>query len=180
MSGDALVFDMANSPRKDPSVFVKKDWLAISDDMNQNYAGNQIVIQTSALSNSNKYLDYRQGYLTVPLLLTLTSDTAGAGKLAPDTAATSCDFTLGLKNWIGSVCHNLSLSINNSQIAQSTNFLPIYNNFKLMTTLSASDYQMFSSIGFSPDDAMSISFQTADVCRTSLSISLLICKVNKI
>ena len=59
MSGDALVFHMANSSRKDPSVFVKKDWLAISDDMNQNYAGNQIVIQTSALSNSNKYLDYR-------------------------------------------------------------------------------------------------------------------------
>ena len=162
MSGDALVFDMANSPRKDPSVFVKKDWLAISDDMNQNYAGNQVVIQTSALSNSNKYLDYRQGYLTVPLLLTLTSDTAAAGKLAPATAATSCDFTLGLKNWIGSVCHNLSLSVNNSTIAQTTNFLPIYNNFKLMTTLSASDYQMFSSIGFAPDDAMSISFQTAN------------------
>ena len=41
MQGDSLVFDMATSSRKDPSVFVKKDWLAISDDMNQNYAGNR-------------------------------------------------------------------------------------------------------------------------------------------
>ena len=87
MSGDALVFDMANSSRKDPSVFVKKDWLAISDDMNQNYAGNQVVIQTSAISASNKYIDYRQGYLTVPLLLTLTGNTAASGKMSPATAA---------------------------------------------------------------------------------------------
>ena len=163
MSGDALVFDMANSPRTDPSVFVKKDWLAISDDMNNNYAGNQVVIQTSQLSNSNKYLDYRQGYLTVPLLLTLTSNSVGSsGKLSPATAATSCDFTLGLKNWIGSVIHNLSIEINGVSTANLCNFLPIYNNFKLMTTLSANDYQMFSSIGFAPDDAMSISFQTGN------------------
>ena len=90
MSGDALVYDMANSSRKDPSVFVKKDWLAISDDMNQNYAGNQVVIQTSAISASNKYIDYRQGYLTVPLLLTLTSNSVGSsGKLSPATSGTS-------------------------------------------------------------------------------------------
>ena len=163
MSGDALVYDMANSSRKDPSVFVKKDWLAISDDMNQNYAGNQVVIQTSAISASNKYIDYRQGYLTVPLLLTLTSNSVGSsGKLSPATSGTSCDFTLGLKNWIGSVIHNLTIDFNGTTIAQQTNYLPVYNNFKLMTTLSASDYQMFSSIGFSPDDAMSISFQTGD------------------
>lgn len=40
MSGDALVFSMAESSRKDPSVFIKKDWLSILDEQNGNYSGN--------------------------------------------------------------------------------------------------------------------------------------------
>ena len=95
MSSDALVYDMSNSSRQDPSVFVKKDWLQINDDNNQNYSGNQVTINTSALSNSNKYLDYHQAYLQVPLLLTLTNNTPAVGALAPATTATSCDYTLG-------------------------------------------------------------------------------------
>ena len=161
-SGDSLVFDMANSPRSDAEVFVKKQYLSINDSQNTEYGGNQCVLETSALSNSNRYLDYRQGYLTIPLLLTLTSDTAAAGKLAPATSATSCDYALGLKNWIGgTVVNSLVVDVNGANVVQSSSLLPIYNNFKLMTTLSMSDYQMFSSIGFYPDTGTSVSFQTA-------------------
>jgi hypothetical protein len=160
MSSDALVFDMANSSREDPSVFVKKDWLTINDSMNESYVGNEVIIETSALSNSNKYLDYRQGYLQVPLLLTLTSNSVNTFK--PATSATSADHTLGLKNWIGSVFHNLTIEMNGTTICQQTNFLPLYNNFKLLTSLSYGDYQMFSSIGFCPDDALSFVFTNAN------------------
>lgn len=160
-SGDSLVFDMANSPRSDAEVFVRKQWLSINDSQNTEYGGNSATLETSALSNSNRYLDYRQGYLTIPLLLTLTSDSVGTDKLAPATAATSCDYALGLKNWIGSVIHSLVVEFNGANVVQQSNLLPIFNNFKLMTTLSMSDYQMFSSIGFYPDTGTSVSFQTA-------------------
>ena len=72
MSGDALVYDMAQSSRKDPSVFISKQYLSILDEQNGNYSGNQCVINTSQLSNSNRYLDYRQGLIICPLLLSLT------------------------------------------------------------------------------------------------------------
>ena len=159
---DALVYDFSQTSRVDPSVFVSKQYLSINDDMNQNYSGGQCVISTSSLSNSNKYLDYRSAYLQIPLLLTLTSDTGADGKMAPATAATSCDYAISLKSWIGSVIHNMTIDLNGTTVAQMTNFLPMYNNFKLLTTLSFNDYQMFSSIGFAKDDALSVTFQTGN------------------
>ncbi len=72
MSADTLVFDMSSQSEGSPAIFVRKDWLSILDNQNQNYQGNQSVIDTSQLANSNKYMNYREGYLTVPLLSTLT------------------------------------------------------------------------------------------------------------
>ena len=160
MSGDALVYDMAQSSRKDPSVFIKKDWLSILDEQNGNYSGNQCVINTSQIANSNRYMDMRQGYLTVPLLLTLTNNTPAVGNFAPATSATSADYALGLKNWIGTVVNSLTLNLNGTTIIQQSNMLPIWNNFKLLTTLSWNDTAMFPSMGFYPDSSLSFSFQT--------------------
>ena len=79
MSADKLVFDLSQELEGSPQIFIKKDWLSILDNMNQNYNANQSIIDTSQLSNSNKYINYREGYLAMPLLLTLT----GAGYVAP-------------------------------------------------------------------------------------------------
>ena len=164
MSGDALVYDFANTTDSQSSVFLKKDWLSIIDDNTTNYAGNQVTINTSAISNSNRYCDYRQGYLQIPLLYTLTGTvTHAANGLMPATAAKSADYALGLKNWVGgSVIHNLTCEINGTSVIQQTNLLPLYNQFKLLTTLSHSDYAIFSSIGFAKDEALSVRFHVAN------------------
>ena len=161
-SADVLVYDMSASPRVEPSVFVKKSWLQVLDDNAQNYSGNQITLQTSAISNSNTYVNMSEAYIQLPLIMTLTSATASAGKMAPATAGTSCDYTLGLRNWLGSLINSLSVEMNGSSLVQVTNFLPLYNNFKLMTTLSWDDVKLMSSAGFYPDDALSVSFQTGN------------------
>ena len=90
---DKLVFDLASEVEGSPNVFIRKDWINILDNQNQNYNNNQSVIDTSQLSNSNKYMSYREAYFLVPLLLTvgLTSQTTtlpagigvGAGQMAP-------------------------------------------------------------------------------------------------
>jgi hypothetical protein len=71
---------------------------------------------TSAISNSNTYVNMSEAYLHLPLIMTLTSATAASGKLAPATAATYCDYTLGLRNWLGSMISSLSVEWNGSQI----------------------------------------------------------------
>jgi cytochrome c biogenesis protein CcdA len=95
------------------NVFVKKDWLNILDNMNQNYSGNQSVVDTSQLSNSNKWLSYREAYFEIPLLLTL-STTAPTANFAPSLQAPNSiglDGTrvVGLKSWFGQIIHSFTL-----------------------------------------------------------------------
>ena len=158
MSGDSLVYDMASASEGSASIFVKKDWLNILDNQNGNYRGNQSVIDTSQLANSNKYMNYREAYLAVPMLLTAT----GVPITAPGTGLTSVDHLLGLKNWFGSIIHSFTLDLGGTTIIQQTPYSGLWNTFKLMTSLSWHDVKtMGASIGFYPDNALSVAFQSA-------------------
>lgn len=163
MSSDSYVFDMASQADVTPQVFLKKDWLSILDNQNGNYSGNQCVLDTSQLANSNKYMNYREGYLSVPLVLAIsTLANAGPAGILPATAATSCDFAVGLKNWYGSIIHSFSLEYNGTTIVQQTPFIGMWNCFKLMTTLNFDDLlTQGPSIGFYPDTANAVSFSAA-------------------
>lgn len=161
MSADTLVFDMSSMSEGTPSVFVRKDWLSILDNQNQNYQGNQSVIDTSQLANSNKYMNYREAYLTIPMVLTLTQSLNSAAPFLPATAGTSGDYVMGLKNWYGSIIHSFTLDYNGTTIIQQTPYLGLWNTFKLMTSLSYNDIVVNGSqLGFYPDDATSIRFDT--------------------
>lgn len=159
---DTLVFDMSSQAEGTPSVFVRKDWLSILDNQNQNYQGNQCVIDTSQLANSNKYMNFREAYLTMPLLLTLTQSVGATVAFRPDVAGTSADYAIGLKNWYGSIVHSFTLDYNGTTIIQQTPFCGLWNTFKLVTSLSFQDIiTQGSSIGFFLDDAQSFQYTTA-------------------
>jgi hypothetical protein len=160
MSFDSLVYDMSQTSEASPSVFVKKDWLNILDNQSQSYSGNQCVIDTSQLANSNKYMNYREAYLSVPLLLTL-NQTAVAIGIVPTATGTSCDYSLALKNWSGSIIHSLTLDYNGTTIIQQTGFQGIWNTFKLYCSLSMSDVLAEgASIGFFPDEPLAFQLNT--------------------
>jgi len=162
MSADTLVFDMSSMSEGTPSVFVRKDWLSILDNQNQSYQGNQCVIDTSQLANSNKYMNYRESYFTIPLLLTLTSAASASTPFSPATAATSADYAIGLKNWYGSIVHSFTLDYNGTTIIQQTPYCGLFNTFKLMTSLSLEDVKtQGATIGFFPDTAKSFQYTTA-------------------
>jgi hypothetical protein len=165
---DKLVFDLAQEVEGSPSVFVRKDWLNILDNQNQNYNNNQTIIDTSQLSNSNKYMSYREAYLSIPFLITLgkTGKTTGATEglaFTPGLAdgTSSCDYALGLKNWFGQIIHSFTLDYNGTTIVQQTPYINMWNSFKLMTSLSLDDVNtQGATIGFYPDDATSWQFFT--------------------
>jgi hypothetical protein len=169
MSGDTLVYDMSSMSEGTPSVFVRKDWLSILDNQNQNYQGNQSTLDTSQLANSNKYLNYREAYFLMPMLITLTSaptalgtDVTGLDYLfSPATAATSADTAVGLKNWYGSIIHSFTLDYNGTTLVQQTPYIGLWNTFKLMTSLSYQDIvTMGPTIGFYPDTSSSWSYNS--------------------
>lgn len=161
MSGDTLTYDMSSMTEGTPQIFVKKDWLSILDNQNGSYQGNQSVIDTSQLANSNKYMNYREAYLAVPMVLTATNNAVNLALplVAPATAATSADMAFGLKNWFGSIIHSFTLDYNGTTIIQQTPYIGMYNTFKLITTLSMSDVLTNgATMGFYPDDALSWGF----------------------
>ena len=145
---DNVVFDMSQSSEQAPSIFLRKDWISIMDNNNTSYASNNLTLDTSALSNSNKYISWREGYLSVPLLLSVTSSI----NWACSTAATSADYGFGLKNNYASVIHSISVDLQGSTIIQQTAFITLFNNFRLLTTMSWQDIATIgASIGFFPD-----------------------------
>ena len=162
---DKLVFDLAQEVEGSPNVFVRKDWINILDNQNQNYNNNQSVIDTSQLSNSNKYMSYREAYLSIPLLITVaqtSSIVAGANALAtfsPAFAGQSSDYCVGLKNWFGQIIHSFTLDYNGTTIIQQTPYINMWNSFKLMTSLSLEDINtQGATIGFYPDDPLTWSY----------------------
>lgn len=175
MSGDRLVFDLSNEIEGSPNVFIKKDWIKLSDENNGNYNASQCTISTSALSNSNKWTSYREAYLSVPMIMTMVSTTTpvGAGnRFRPATAGESCDFGLGLKNWYGNIIHSISVDFNNVTVIQQTQTINLWSNFRLLTTLSWSDITLnCASMGFYPDTSDSFNFSTAASSPTGTGLT---------
>lgn len=155
---DKLVFDLAQEIEGSPQVFVRKDWLNILDNQNQNYNNNQSVIDTSQLSNSNKWMNYREAYLSIPMLLTvgLTDQTLLNSGTVPSFVSGSIDYAYGLKNWFGQIIHSFTLDYNGTTIIQQTPLSNMWNSFRLLTSLSYNDLiTQGDVIGFHPDDATS-------------------------
>lgn len=160
-SADTLVYDMSQMTDKEaPSVFVKRDWLNILDSQNGNYNGNQLTIDTSQLSNSNKYMSYRQAYLSVPMVMAVSSKKDASGNSFIDLSGastvpnpTSASRAFSLKSWFGSIIHSMVLDYAGSTIIQQTSLCGMWNCFTLMTSLSHSDLEVNGvSLGFFPDD----------------------------
>ena len=86
MAGDELVFSMSSESQGSPMIFIKKDYLSILDNANSQYQSNHSVTDSSQLSNSNKYMDYQNAAIILPLLITLTQNAAGV-TLPPVTTA---------------------------------------------------------------------------------------------
>ena len=172
---DKLVFDLAQEVEGTPNVFVRKDWINILDNQNQNYSNNQSIIDTSQLSNSNKYMGYRESYLLVPMTMTLGvvdqafNSTAPANVAAvkpfdPTMASRSVDYSLGLKSWFGNIIHSMTLDYNGTTIIQQTPYSSMWNSFKLVTSLSLGDIvTQGPTIGFYPDDSFSFGFYPSGV-----------------
>lgn len=149
---DSVVYDMSQSSEQAPSIFLRKDWISVMDNNNTSYASNTLTLDTSALSNSNKYISWREGFLSVPLLLSVNSNASWSCS----TAATSADYGFGLKNNYASIIHSVSVDLQGSTIIQQTAWINLWNNFRLITTLSWQDVATIgSSIGFYPDSGES-------------------------
>jgi len=158
---DLVTYSKSVEEKSSDSVFLNQSWLQVLDSNNGSYSSSQATLETTSLASSDRFMDYREAYLSIPLLLTLGNNTnVNSAGLAD---ATNVSKIMGLKNSYTSLIHSMSVDLNGTNIIQSTPFSDLYNAFKLMTSFSWGDViSQGPSIGFYPDDVMAATAYTAD------------------
>jgi len=131
---------------KYPPLFNKREWLYINDTTTQ-YDQGTSIIETTSLSNNDKFLDYNAAYLTVPILITLTNNTTAAGLAAP----TNLRKSLGFKQSFLTMINSITVDLNGQSMVQQNQLIDIFNNFRLLTNESWTSKNRWSTIGFYPD-----------------------------
>ena len=158
---DLVTYSKSVEEKSSDSVFLNQSFLQVLDSNNGSYSSSQATLETTSLASSDRFMDYREAYLSIPLLLTLGNNTnVNSAGLAD---ATNVSKIMGLKNSYTSLIHSMSVDLNGTNIIQSTPFSDLYNAFKLMTSFSWNDVMSQGpSIGFYPDDVMAATAYTAD------------------
>jgi len=148
---------MKSQEKQYDSVFDKREWLYINDTVTQ-YDQGTSIIETTSLSNNSKFLDYSSAYLSVPLLITLTSNVAtntGISTAMPYMQAVS------IKQSFLSMINSIAVDLNGQSMIQQNQFIDIYNHFRLLTSGSWTSQNRWSTIGFYPDVAEAGGFASA-------------------
>ena len=151
---------MKSQENKYDSVFNKREWLYINDTTTQ-YDQGTSIIETTSLSNNSKFLDYNSGYLSVPLLVTLTSNVSAITGIA-DTDTLPYTKSVGFKQSFLSMVNSITVDLNGQPMVQQNQLIDMYNHFRLLTSESWNTQNRWSTIGFYPDVAESAGFSTAN------------------
>lgn len=154
---DNLVFEESISSEVSQSEFISKKWLYVNDINNGSYSS-QIIIDSTPLANSGGYVNWSEGYIAMPLVVTLS---ASAGTVGDDASLVG-NHSWAFKSGFWHMINSMSVEFNNQNIVQQTPFLNVFRSFKAMTSFSEDDLKQGPSLGFSPDTAGSWSYSTAD------------------
>jgi hypothetical protein len=149
---DEYTWHKTNQPAETEFQFSSRQFTFVPDSNNGSYPNSQVTFDLASLSNSGKYVDFAQSYLTVPLVLHTNFGTA-------TTATRENTFAHSLKNGFHHLISSLSVEITNNQVVNLTNLSNLDINFKLLTTSSLEDARALeSTMGFVKDSAESITY----------------------
>lgn len=164
---DNLVFEDSISSEVSQSEFISKKWVYVNDINNGNYSS-QIIIDSTPLSNSGGYVNWEEGYISMPLVVVLNGPAASAiGGDNSNLVAHSWAFKSGFWHMINS----MSIEFNNQNIVQQTPFLNVFRSFKAMSSFSLDDLQQGPSIGFAPDTAGSWEYDETYPTKSGLGLA---------
>lgn len=152
LSSDVTIFDESINHLEHSKPFSGKSMLYQNDQNNANYSG-QIQLDCSSLSNSGKWLNYKEAYLQIPFLVTMQ------GSVDISTAVNA--FSVGLKSGYYQLIESMSVDLNQRNIVQLQNNLNILTNYRVLTSFSYDDlvkYGPILGIGASIDSAGSYDF----------------------
>lgn len=143
---DTFIYEETLDDQVKIGPFTKKEMLYALDSNAQSYNG-QINFSTETLASSGDWLNYSEGYIVVPFVITLRASTNKAANL---TSA----FFAALKNGSYQLIDSVSVDINGVNCVSQQAFLNHYINYRLLSSFSEDDLKKWGpTILFHPDSA---------------------------
>lgn len=151
---DNLIYEVSSTNENLSEPFVRKDTVFIIDQNNSQYSNNMIIIDSASVSNSQRWADFSKAYITLPLLVTMTSTFNFSG--------VPTEFVANLKNGYHQILNSLNVEYNNSSVIQVSNLTNMYVSYKLNTSFDVNTVVCIGSqIGFYLDSELSWNYTNA-------------------
>lgn len=152
--GDAFTLESSMSSSIPEEVFSSKQWSYQQDTNNANNPS-QLRFQLDGFRSSDKFVNLREGYMTIPLILALSAN----GSAGITGGIADSDFALAMKTGFHQVIQSMSVMVDNKEVVQINQNLSQYVSYKLMTSMSVDDVKSNPSL-VCPDSATSWGFST--------------------
>ena len=150
---DEFAFYNSQNEQKTEFIFSNTQQVYVPDQNSGSYPNGQVIFDLASLSNSGKYLDLQQSYITVPLVL--NTNLFGSTTKSAENA-----FLASLKNGYHQLINSMSVEVTNCQVVNLTNFSNLDIHYRLVSGASREDELNFlPSIGFSKDNSESIIYR---------------------
>ena len=149
MNTDTYQFAKSSAPQGVDlySPFQEKQWNHLNDINSGVYSNNsgltQVQFDLTSIYNSGQFCDTSDLFLTLPIVMTATPTAAGVA-VAP-TANVSLSPLLTLKSNFQHLIHQIEIVANGKVVNDTQPFINIYENFKLLSSMSAGDLKQFGS-----------------------------------
>jgi hypothetical protein len=147
---DTFMYDRTLDSSQPINVAENKQVL-LSQDSTSSYL-NQIVFDSSSLTNSGRWVNWSEGYIQVPFAISCIS--------TADCTAVINQFSFGLKSGFWSLIDSIQVDCNNSNVVSLQPLSNMHCHFKALTSWSQNDLAKYGqTCGFTKDSAGSYVFE---------------------
>lgn len=168
-ASDSFIYQNSMIKEDTSPDFTSKQWSYVNDSNQQNYGNKIIVVELTGFYNSQKFIDFSEAYIVIPLVTTLSpedmysvnstipghttgygiKDGFGNALIVPGANATleqrsrpyepTQQYAVGFKSGYWNLIKGMSVNIDGKDIVQMTPNINYYCNFVAMTKWSNSD-----------------------------------------
>lgn len=146
---DQFLYEVSMSSQTPFEPFLKKEIVWINDTNNGSY-NSQLQYDFSQVANSYKWASWSEATLEIPFTIVVQNQSG------TDADALINSFMVSLRSGAFNLINSMTVTINNTNVVQLTDFTNHHISWKLQTSLSQSDLDKWSgSLYFSPDGTSS-------------------------
>jgi hypothetical protein len=151
-TADEFVYNQSIDEKKHPYLFESKQYIYQADSQGGTYSTPQVSFETNIFSSQDRFIDFTQGFVVIPLVMTLNAAFTGQSY--------GNAFCMSLKNGYHHLVHSLTANLSNGDFVNQSSYTNMKINYDIVSSFSNDTVtNLGPSIGFHGiDDWKSITY----------------------